>query len=150
MKIYPDSSFLVALYVLTDTHTTAALAEWERLRLAPLIYTPLHRLEVRNAIRQFEFARRLTLIEVKAALRRIDHDLATGTLLHTPVNWTDALRHSERIGATHTRQTGISGADLLHLGVAVDHHVDLFLTFDERQFKTASKTSLKARMALFS
>ena len=44
---YADTSFLVSLY-LTDVHSAVARAAAARMR-QPLAFTPLHRLELRNA-----------------------------------------------------------------------------------------------------
>jgi predicted nucleic acid-binding protein len=145
MKVYGDASFLVALYVEIDTHSEAATDEWERLGSSPLIYTPLHRLEVRNAIRQFEHGGDLKRHQVKQILRRMDQDLIWGVLVHTAIDWTNALRRAERVGGEQTNKTGVSGMDLLHIGVALDLRVEIFLTFDERQLRTADLSGLHAK-----
>ena len=144
MSIYCDTTFFIGLYVAIDTHSTAALTEWKRLDCPPLVFTPLHRLEVRNAIRQFEFAGDLKSAKVKEVLRCLEDDLVDGTLLHQSFDWTGALRHAERIGEAHTRHTGVRAMDLFHVAAALALDAELFLTFDDWQFTTAKAAGLKA------
>ena len=144
MIIYADTTFLIGLYVAIDTHSLAALREWKRLDCPPLLYTPLHRLEVRNAVRQFEFTGDLKSPKVKEVLRCINDDLADSTLVHQGFDWTDTLRHAERVGAAHTRRTGVRAMDLFHVAVALEVKAELFLTFDDRQFATAKAAGLSA------
>ena len=47
---YPDSSFLVSLHR-ADTRHTEANAYLAK-AASPLVFTPLHRIEVRNALRK--------------------------------------------------------------------------------------------------
>jgi len=147
MKTYADASFVVALYIEIDNHSDTATEIWEQLDCVPLLYTPLHRLEVRNAIRQFEHAGELTRNEIQAVLRRIDADLKCGILSHTAIRWTSALRRADQTGARFTHETGVAGMDLLHIGVALETRAELFLTFDDRQFETATLAGLNARCA---
>ena len=144
MTIYCDTTFFIGLYVAIDTHSLAALTEWKRLDCAPLLFPPLHRLEVRNAIRQFEFTAKFKASKVKEVLRCLDEDLKDGTLVHSGFDWTNTLRHAERVGEIHTHHTGVRAMDLFHVAAALELKADLFLTFDERQFATARATGLKA------
>jgi len=144
MNIYCDTTFFIGLYVAIDTHSAAALTEWKRLDCPALLFTPLHRLEVRNAIRQFEFSGDLKPAKVKEVLRCLDEDLADGTLLHQGLDWTGTLRHAEHTGESHTRNTGVRAMDLFHVAAALDLRAELFLTFDDRQLTTARAAGLKA------
>ena len=144
MIVYCDSTFVIGLYVAIDTHSLAALKQWERLGCPQLLFTPLPRLEVRNAVRQFEFTSDLKAHQVKEVFRNLEQDLADGTLVHENLDWTNTLRQAEQIGSTHTRTTGVRAMDLLHVAAAVELSADMFLTFDERQFRTAKAAGLKA------
>ena len=97
-----------------------------------------------TTIRQFEFAGDLKSAKVKEVLRCLEDDLVDGTLLHQSFDWTGALRHAERIGEAHTRQTGVRAMDLFHVAAALALDAELFLTFDDRQFTTDKAAGLKA------
>ena len=120
-----------------------ALTEWKRLDCQPLLFTPLHRLEVRNAIRQFEFTGELKAGKVKEVLECLEDDLADGTLIHQGFDWTNVLRVAEQVGEAQTRRTGVRAMDLPHVAIAGALNAELFLTFDERQFATAKASGLK-------
>jgi predicted nucleic acid-binding protein len=51
LKTYFDTSCLVALYVPND-HSAAALRHRARAGRQPILFTPLHRLELRTTVRQ--------------------------------------------------------------------------------------------------
>lgn len=146
MTIYCDTTFFIGLYVAIDTHSAAALTEWRRLDCPPLAFTPLHRLEVRNAIRQFEFTGDLKPAKVKEVLRCLDEDLADGTLVHQGLDWTGTLKHAERVGEAQTPNTGVRAMDLFHIAAALELRAGLFLTFDDRQRVTAKAAGLKVAL----
>lgn len=140
MSAYADSSFLVRIYML---HPDSGVAiTWMQRASAPLPYTPLHRNEVRTAIRLRVFRREITTAERAQAFREIDSDLKDNILTHVPVPWTDAFRESEQLGATHCETLGVRSADLLHVGLALALEATDFLTFDARQATLAQAVGL--------
>jgi len=143
LKVYADSSFLVSLY-LNDVHSEKANA-WMRRHSEPLPFTPLHRHELRNAIRLAVWRKMLDDIARRNAFRALDADLKQHILVHQPVAWADAFRETERIGGVVTGQTGIRAADLLHLGIAATLDAGEFLTFDATQRKAAVALGLKCK-----
>lgn len=141
MSPYADSSFLVRVYT---PHPDSRIAiAWMQRTSAPVPYTPLHRHEVRTAIRLRVFRGELTTAERNQALREIDSDLQDNILAHTPVPWTEAFRESEQLGATHCETLGVRSADLLHVGLALALDATDFLTFDARQATLAKAAGLK-------
>lgn len=143
---YADASFLVSLY-LRDTHSAAAAAYLFRHR-APLVLTPLQRHELRNALRLAVFRTRTTLLPVtegdaRAALTHIDADIASGTLIETPLPWTDAMAAAERLGSAYTSTLGVRGMDLLNVAAAVTLNATTFLTLDVRQRAIAQAAGLQ-------
>jgi predicted nucleic acid-binding protein len=135
LKAYPDTSFLVRIY-LTQSDSPKALAFMRDFR-DPLPFTPLHRHELRNALRLAVFRKEIDTKRRKAAFADVDSDLADGILAHVPIRWTDAFREAEHLGETHTETLGIRGADLLHVGIALTLGAKRFLTFDLRQVELA-------------
>jgi len=141
--IYPDTSFLVPMYVLEPeaAQVYRYLAEVEPV----LFFTPFHRLEFRTAVRVRAFRKSLTLEQLKTALRNSENDLAEGTLKHTPLLWADALREAERLGEAHLTEIGARSGDLLHVASAIVLGAKEFVTFDQRQNALARCAGLKVK-----
>ncbi len=141
MNTYADTSFLVRLY-LTQSDSTKAIRFMQNFSGA-LPYTPLHRHELRNALRLAVFRGEIDAARRSAALEDVESDLADGILVHVPIPWTNAFREAERLGAAHTETMGVRGVDLLHAGVALSLGGTQFLTFDLRQASLARAAGLK-------
>ena len=73
MRHYADSSFLVSCHLL-DANTTQAKA-WLSRTGAPLPFTALHGLEVRNALKLGVFRGLFTSADGAAAWRNVEGDL---------------------------------------------------------------------------
>jgi predicted nucleic acid-binding protein len=140
---YPDTSFLVALYVDEDS-SVEAREHLQRLS-EELAFTPFHRLEVRTALRLRVFRTDNSVSELKSAFQRIDDDLSEGILQHTPLHWSDALREAERLGEAHLTHSGARSGDLLHVASAVVLGAREFVTFDQRQTELARRAGLKVK-----
>lgn len=143
MKAYADTSFLVSLYV-SDAHSEKANA-WMKRQTEPLPFTPLHRHEVRNAIRLAVWRKEIDGAERQQVLRLIDADLKQGFFTHQPVAWMDAFREADRIGEMQTELTGLRATDLLHLGIASSLEATEFLSFDATQRKAAIGAGLRCK-----
>lgn len=117
MVIYPDTSFLIPLYVAEER---SGRAEDICARLVePLRFTSFHRLELRSALRGRVFWRMLEKPDLQVALRRNEEHLLDGFLEHTPLVWPELLREAERLGAAHLTRTGARSGELLHVASAV-------------------------------
>lgn len=143
MKTYADTSFLVRIY-LTQSDSPKALAFMRDFR-DPLPFTPLHRHELRNALRLAVFRKEIDTERRNAAFADIDSDLADGILAHVPIRWTDAFREAEHLGKAHTETLGIRGVDLLHAGIALTLGAKRLLTFDLRQVELAEAAGLNVK-----
>jgi hypothetical protein len=140
---YPDTSFLVRVY-LTQAESHKALLIMRNLREA-IPFTPLHRHELRNAIRLAVYRKEIDTPRRHAALEDIESDLNDGILAHVAVPWTDAFREAEQLGKAHCETVGVRGVDLLHVGLALVLRADEFLTFDVRQAALAKAAGLRVR-----
>ncbi len=140
---YADSSFVVSL-VCRDTRSNDAAAFMER-AATPLIFTPLHRIETRNAIRNAAARGAITAPEQRAAFRQIEEDLRDGLLIHSPANWTDTMRRADEISEKHAAAEGQRTIDLLHVAMALECGAKTFLSFDIRQRKLAKAVGLKVK-----
>lgn len=143
MAAYADTSFLDRIY--TPHANSAKALGWMQRATQALPFTPLHRHELRNAIRLSVFRGEITVQQRKAAFREIDADLAGGILAHTPIPWTDAFREAEDLAAAHTETLGVRSFDLLHVGLAIMLGATEFLTFDVRQATLAKAAGLKLK-----
>lgn len=140
---YADSSFIVSL-VCKDTRTDEATAFMER-AATPLFFTPLHRIETRNAIRNAAAREVITQQDQRAAFRQIEDDLRDGLLVHSAVNWTDTFRRADELSEKHASTEGQRTIDLLHIAIALECGAKTFLSFDVRQRKLAKAVGLKVK-----
>jgi predicted nucleic acid-binding protein len=143
MPAYADTSFLARIYT-PHAGSTKALA-WMQRATEPLPFTPLHRHELRNAVRLRVFRGEITAEQRTEAFREIDSDLADGILAHTTIPWTNSFREAESLAAAHTESLGVRSFDLLHVGLAVTLGAAEFLTFDKRQAALAKAAGLKVK-----
>jgi predicted nucleic acid-binding protein len=101
--IYADTSFLVAARVRRDTRHASALDFYEANQDEEWLWSPWHRLEVFNAIRQLvrhpEAARRLRLPEARALIHRLETDVRLGYFTHLEADWRDVLRTANETSA---------------------------------------------------
>ena len=143
MPAYADTSFLARIY--TPHADSAKALAWMQRAMQALPLTPLHRHELRNAIRLRVFRGEITAEQRKDAFREIESDLADNILSHTPIPWTDTFREAENLAAAHTEALGVRSIDLLHVGLAVTLKATEFLTFDTRQAVLAKAAGFKVR-----
>jgi len=143
VKTYFDTSYLVALYVPND-HTAAALRHRERSGPEPILFTPLHRLELRTTVRQCAHSRLIGQEDTRQILRHIEEDLDDGTLLHEPIEWTKSLRQAELVAERRGWTMTCRSLDLWHLAVALASEMVAFVTFDQDQLALALAEGLQA------
>ena len=143
MRSYADTSFLARIYT-PHADSTKALA-WMQRATEALPLTPLHRHELRNAIRLRVFRGEITAGQRQEALREVDADLADNILAHTPIPWMEAFREAERLAAAHTVTLGVRSFDLLHVALALTLDATEFLTFDQRQAALAKAVGLRVK-----
>lgn len=144
--VYADTSFLVSLYV-SDGNTPRAVAAVEG-GAAPLLFTPLLRHELRNALRLCVFRRQISATQRESALHDLEADIEAGVLHVAPVDWPKAFAHAERLGRLHTETLGTRGMDVLHVACALAMKAKRFATFDERQRQLAELAGLDVALQL--
>lgn len=140
---YPDSSFLVSLHR-ADSHYAAANSFLKGAALS-LAFTPLHRVEVRNAWRNAVARGDMTALDCRIAFQQIEEDLREGLLIHTPVDWIEVFRCADELSEKHATTDGQRTIDLLHVALALECGAKTFLTFDTRQRKLARAAGLKVK-----
>lgn len=141
--LYADSSFLFSLFT-KDSQSAAASAYMARAG-APLVFNPLHRMEVRNALRNAAGRDEITAQDCRAAFRVMDDDKQAGLIVHTPIAWADVFRRADELSEQHAAAQGQRSIDLLHVALALETGATTFLSFDNRQRKLAQAAGLKVK-----
>ncbi len=157
MSAYADTNFLIGLY-LPRTHSVAAqqvLAEFLKRNDEALPFTPLHRLEFRNAIRLTVFRQTepgepsLDRVAAHRILAEHEADLNERMFIeHAPLDWTEAMRQAEVLSKANTETKGFRSLDLLHVGAAMSLGAKEFFTFDRGAGEIAKLAGLTVRPAL--
>jgi predicted nucleic acid-binding protein len=141
MTHYADSSFLVSCYLL-DANTPQAKAYLSG-TAAPIAFTALHALEVRNAFALGVFRKFLSMADAKAAWTNLESDLRSARLVRTTVKWPAAFRLAARLSERHSSTTGTRSLDILHVAAAKSVRALEFVSFDTRQRAMALAAGFK-------
>ena len=150
MKTYADSSFILRL-ILSEATSPEVIAEYRRLGKPPILFLPLHSLEVRNAIIQREFfqkrspstlERKQAARESESASRLLNLLLMRRTLVDATIDWDAAFAQSIELISRHRDRVGARAIDLLHIANAMELEAELFLTTDARQSQIAKAEGL--------
>ena len=140
---YADTSFLVSLYRNDDTHD-AAKNFISKTRLV-ISFSPLNRIELRNALRNAQSFGQITQEDRRAAFRQIENDFEAGLLAHLAVEWTNVLRRADELSEEQAGREGQRTIDLLHVAIALEAGAEMFLSFDTRQRRLAKAAGLKVK-----
>lgn len=136
--IYLDTGCLVKLYY-PEPNSAAVVA---RVAGRAMCYTPLHELELTNALNQKRFHGQATEAQVKAALALIQSDLASGVLVAPPTIWQTHFQSATQLSLSHTPVIGCRSLDILHCALAADLQASEFVTTDARQSRLAKAMGL--------
>src|SRR5437588_8234423 len=140
MTHYPDSSFLVSCYI-PDVNTPHAQVCLNRIQ-APLAFTALHALEVRNAFKLGVFRGLFTAKDAASAWTNLEDDLGSGRLVKTAVKWPVAFREAVHLSERHSVTIGTHSLDILHIASAKAIRAADLLSFDVRQRSLAQLVGL--------
>jgi predicted nucleic acid-binding protein len=138
---YADTAFLVSVHS-RDAKSPEALVRMNAQSI-PLVWTWLHELEFRNAIRLRAFRKEIDLRDIDAVLRGQSDDMNAGVYINAAPSPAAVARETERLGASHTTTLGTRSLDTLHVAQALVLGVREFLTFDTRQIALAKAAGLK-------
>lgn len=147
MSVFPDTSFLCAVYRTQDNSERADAYLARRTR--PISISTLLLLEFRQSlhlqVRLHENDRSRGFGKSAADAMRVDldEDLRRGIYEVVPVDWPAVHRLAEELSDRHTRQEGHRLADILHVATALQLDSKEFLTFDGRQRELAEAEGLR-------
>ena len=139
---YADTSLLVKSYF--DEPGSEEADDVLRGLGAPLAYTPLHEVEVPNAIYLKRFRGEINEEQERAVLEALRSDLREG-LLRRP-DFLDLRKVFVRVAVLaekHSPQTGTRSLDLLHVAAALECDSSDFVSYDARQRKVAAGEGLR-------
>ena len=140
MILYADTSWWVAFKNTRDSLHESAISLWDFSEEITVIWTPWHRVEVFNAIRQAE---RLEILTTSGAvIRALENEVRLGYWAHVELSWTDAVRVANELSAVHSRDRTIRAMDLFHVAIACEVGAEQFLTFDQEQADLAEAAGL--------
>jgi predicted nucleic acid-binding protein len=138
LNIYPDTSFIVSLY-LADRHSvTAEILSRPNPRFC---ITPLHSAEWTHAIEQHVFRQTLSQEHAQILHNHFANECKQSwTQMSIPDS---AFERCVVLARSYVAQIGMRTLDTLHVATALELNVDTFWTFDERQTKLAQAVGLK-------
>src|SRR2546422_2624225 len=116
MSLYADSSVLVSYYV-NDANSARAQSLVHAM-VDPLVFTGLHRLELRNALELGVFRKLLTAAQSRAAWNNIEQDLRARRLFPRSLNWVPVFRAAAQLAVRHSAVIGCRSLDILHMAIA--------------------------------
>lgn len=141
MKVYFDSSALVAVYV-TEVYSAAARRELRRHDAVP--WTPLHELEVKNALRLLHGRGQIDEDELAALLGHVDDDASKGRLSRPAVDLGAMLRRAGDLSRRHAASTLARTLDILHIAALLEIGSTTLVSGDERQLAVAAAENIAA------
>lgn len=141
MKTYVDSSALVPIYV-PEEFSLRARREVRTAGQVP--FTPLHAIEVRNAVHLLCGRRLISASELRAVLGLLEEDLAAHRLAHVPVDLPRVFTRAEELIQTYSAQLLCRSLDVLHVACALQLACGRFVTADDRQLALAQAAGLVA------
>ena len=146
MRIYPDTSFLVALRYFRDKHHEAATRYFETNQEEIFLWSPWHRVEVANTIRQFLVgdSPRISQGEARSIIHSLEQEVRFGYFLHMEADWRDVLRTANELSIEQGDSIKCRSADLLHIAYAKEIAAELFISFDQDQVDFAKAVGLDA------
>jgi predicted nucleic acid-binding protein len=146
VNFYPDTTFFIALRFFDDVHHERATAYFEEHQDENFLWSPWHRVEVSNTLRQFARGTRPLLQEADARriIHRLETDVRLSYFLHMEADWRDVLRSAYEISAEYGSSLYCRSADLLHVAYARELASDRFVSFDQDQLDLAAASGLHA------
>lgn len=146
MKIFPDTSFICALY--RNQCNSKQADDFMKEVEPPMQVSSLLLLEFRQSVRlqirlhKNDRNKGFSEKEGFQMLRNLQSDLASGLLAVVPIDWADVHFRAEMMSSKHTINEGHRLADILHVATAVHLSSEIFLTFDVNQKKLAESEGI--------
>lgn len=140
MTVYFDSSALVAVYV-TEAYSERARRELRN--CASLPWTPLHDLEVRNALRLLRGRGQIDEVELEGLLEHVDDDIEKGRLARPVIDLGAVFRRAGELSRKRASKTLARTLDVLHVAALIEIGCRTLVSGDERQIALARAEGLR-------
>lgn len=138
--IYLDTSAIVKLYFKEEY--SREVSEWVRMRNESIPLTPLHELELINAVKLKCFRNEMSAKQSEIILTNFGKHEMIGVFHRPQISWADMFFLATQLAGKHTESTGSRSLDIMHVAIALSIGALSFLTFDDRQSKLASIAGL--------
>lgn len=138
---YADTGILLKTYV--EESDSEFAENTLRSMGAPFAYSPIHHLEISNAVRLKVFRREITNAQAAAALRAFRSDVDKGLLAITTAALPEIFVRAENLSAKYSEQLGTRSLDLLHVAAALESGCKRFASLDSRQRECARRERLE-------
>ena len=139
---YADTSVIVKSYL--DEPDSPEADRVLRGLGTPLAYTPLHEVEVPNAVYLKRFRGEIGVDEEREVLEALRGDLRQGLLLRPDfLDLRKVFVRAAMLAEKHSPQVGTRSLDLLHVAAALECGSGDFVSYDLRQRKVAAGEGLR-------
>lgn len=139
MTTYFDTSALVAIYV---TEAFSSVARREATLAGRIPFTPLHDLELGNALRLLHGRHLISAEELEQLLGQVGDDREAERLADSPVDLHRVFEHAVELSRRHAARLLCRSLDVLHVSSAITLGSTRFVSADDRQIKLASTIGL--------
>jgi predicted nucleic acid-binding protein len=137
--VYIDSGVLVKLYVKEEFSEVAV----RLISAIPQIpFSPLHEIEIRNALRTQKGRGLITQSELSKSLEALNQDIDENRLLRFMPDWPGVYKTAEELSQKFTTKLLCRALDVLHVALAVQMGCTRFITGDSRQAALAKRANL--------
>lgn len=141
MKDYFDTSALVALYV---SEAYSQLARREARAAGQIPFTPLHDLELGNALQLLRGRRLIDGRQLQLLSGHVAEDRDAERLVETPIDLHHVFVRACELSAAHSAGVLCRSLDLLHVASSLELGCRRFVSGDDRQLLLARALDLEA------
>lgn len=140
MNGYFDTSALVALYV-SETHSRLARREAQAAGQIP--FTPLHDLELGNALRLLRGRHLIDDRQLQQLSGHVVEDRDAERLVETPVDLHRVFARARELSVVHSARVLCRSLDVLHVASSLELGCRRFISGDDRQLLLAKALDLE-------
>ncbi|MDB6140636.1 MAG: twitching motility protein PilT [Verrucomicrobiaceae bacterium] len=138
---YADTGFLISLSISEDTSAQAVATMASVAGAVSVIW--LTELEFENAVLRAVFQKRITPQLASTLMAEFENDVARGVYSRSVMDCNALSTEASRLAQHFTPAIGTRTLDLLHVAAANMLQCQTFLSFDDRQRRTAAALGMK-------